>query len=190
MRLISKPPPQHVYCSSTIPNEAFDRGIRGWLEDGYCSITGHGLIRLIRFGSQSCTYLWKGFANKLHLICHAYKIPSWIFFRKEPNMATHVFIINTDSSLSNILNTQTLLFLIHAIAISSPLINLLHNWARKSLYTYSVNTIFWSWAKDYVLCTSPYQHFEHMAKCTGLPDHRHILFSFFFATYYYFVTSL
>ena len=44
----------------------------GWLEYSYCSITvfNYRLIRLIRFGSQSCTYLQIFFINRLHLILH------------------------------------------------------------------------------------------------------------------------
>jgi len=60
----------------TVANESFDRMTGGWLEYGYCSTTvfNHRLIRLIRFGSQSCTYLQIFFANRLHLILHSCKI--------------------------------------------------------------------------------------------------------------------
>jgi hypothetical protein len=53
------------------------RYLIAWLEDGYCSITvaNHGLIMLIRFVTQSYTHMWKGFANKHHLVLHASKIP-------------------------------------------------------------------------------------------------------------------
>ena len=59
LSLITKAPPQPWYCSNFVPNEAFDRMIWRWLEHGHCSITvsNHVLIRLIRFGSQSCIHL-------------------------------------------------------------------------------------------------------------------------------------
>jgi len=46
------------------------------LEDGYCSITvvNYGLITVIRFVAQSCTHMWKGFANKFRLVLHVCKI--------------------------------------------------------------------------------------------------------------------
>ena len=52
------------------------RPLAAWFEDGYCSITvvNHQLIIAIRFVAQSYTHPWKGFANKLHLILHAWKI--------------------------------------------------------------------------------------------------------------------
>ena len=52
------------------------RPLTARLEDGYCSITvaNHRLITIIRFVVKSYTHLWKGFANKLHLVLHALKI--------------------------------------------------------------------------------------------------------------------
>ena len=68
--------------SNVLVNEAFDLMIGGWLEHGYCSIiiSNHRLIRLIRFGSQICTYLWKSFVNRLHLVLQNSKIPTQIDF--------------------------------------------------------------------------------------------------------------
>jgi hypothetical protein len=42
-------------------NEVFDRTITG----------NHWFINLISFVTQSYTYLWKGFANRLYLVLHA-----------------------------------------------------------------------------------------------------------------------
>ena len=64
--------------------------IGGWLEYGYYNIivSNYELIMLIKFGSQSCTYLWKRFVNRLYLILHVCKI---FFLRKnfhrKPNTA-------------------------------------------------------------------------------------------------------
>ena len=52
------------------------RSLTARLEDGYYSITvaNHKLIIVIKFIAQSCTHLWKKFANKFHLVQHACKI--------------------------------------------------------------------------------------------------------------------
>ena len=78
--------------------------IGGWLEHGYCSITvsNHGLIRLIRFGSQICTYLWNFFANRLHLILYTCKILfSRKFFHPKPNADGADAAFPADSSIEN-----------------------------------------------------------------------------------------
>jgi len=58
------------------------RPLTAWLEHGYCSITvaNYGLLKLIRFVTQSCTRMWKKFANRLHLVLHASKIIFCEFF--------------------------------------------------------------------------------------------------------------
>ena len=52
------------------------RILTAWLEDGYCSntVANNQLINVIRFVSKSYTHPWKDFANRLHLVLHAYEI--------------------------------------------------------------------------------------------------------------------
>ena len=51
-----------------------------WFEDGYCNITiaNRRLITVIRFVVKNYIHPWKNFANRLHLMLHAYEI----FFSK------------------------------------------------------------------------------------------------------------
>ena len=52
------------------------RSLTAWLEDDYCSITvvNHRLITVIRFVAKNYIHPWKGFANRLYLVLHAYEI--------------------------------------------------------------------------------------------------------------------